>query len=195
MLQSLAEFIRLSGYRGLLILFDEAEGAYSLIKRSELKDAHNNLLSLINKIEGILGLFLLYGTTPDFYTDPKHGIVIYGALSGRIGMPEGRPPRALDNIWNFDAVTPELDTFRSAASKIRSVYSAAYPEAASALPSEEEINTFVSDLFSMHPAMSQVRFWRVLVSALIYRFDDSLEGETRPTETVYENVMDRLKEA
>jgi molybdopterin synthase sulfur carrier subunit len=34
------------------------------------------------------GLFLIYATTPDFFTDPKHGIVIYGALQGRIGKPE-----------------------------------------------------------------------------------------------------------
>ena len=34
MLQSLAGFVRLSGYRGLLILFDEAEQAYSVMRKS-----------------------------------------------------------------------------------------------------------------------------------------------------------------
>lgn len=33
MLQSLAGFVRLAGYRGLLILFDEAEQAYSIMRQ------------------------------------------------------------------------------------------------------------------------------------------------------------------
>ena len=89
MLQSLAGFVRLSGYRGLLILFDEAEQAYSVMRKSALRDAQNNLLSLINNIESLNGLFMLYATTPDFYTDPKHGIVTYGALSGHCSTDSG----------------------------------------------------------------------------------------------------------
>ena len=94
MLQSLAGFVRLSGYKGLVILFDEAEMTYSVLRKSALKDAHNNLLSLINNIELLSGLFLVYATTPDFYIHPKHGIQIYGALAGRIGKPESKPPRS-----------------------------------------------------------------------------------------------------
>ncbi len=98
MLQSLAGFVRQAGYRGLVILFDEAEQAYSVMRKSALRDAQNNLLSLINNIESLSGLFMVYATTPDFYTDPKHGIDTYGALAGRIGKPEQRPPRALDTL-------------------------------------------------------------------------------------------------
>jgi len=64
---------RLSGYQGLLIEFDEAEMAYSTMRKAALREAHNNLLSLINNIEMIPGLFLIYATTPDFFNDPKHG--------------------------------------------------------------------------------------------------------------------------
>lgn len=127
MLQSLANFVRLSGYRGLVILFDEAERAYSVMRRVVLRDAHNNLLSLINNIESLAGLFLLYAMTPDFYTDPRHGIVIYGALQGRIGKPEDRRPRALDKIWNLDAVETSLKEYQAAATKIREIYLVAYP--------------------------------------------------------------------
>jgi hypothetical protein len=51
MLQSIAGFVRLSGYKGLVILFDEAQQAYSIMRnmrKSPLRDAHNNLLSLID---------------------------------------------------------------------------------------------------------------------------------------------------
>lgn len=194
MLQSLARFIRLSGYRGLLILFDEAEQAFSVMRKSALKDAHNNLLSLINNIENLPGLFLIYATTPDFYTDSQHGIVIYGALSGRIGKPEERYPRALDTIWNLDAVETTLEDYQEAARKIRAVYALAYPEAESALSDETSLAQKVAELFHLHPSLAAVRFWRLLVTALISDFDDRQEGETRTTEKLYDDVMDRLRE-
>jgi hypothetical protein len=194
MLQSLAGFVRLSGYKGLLILFDEAEQAYSVMRKSALREAHNNLLSLINNIESLPGLFLIYATTPDFYTDPKHGIVIYGALSGRIGKPEDRHPRALDTIWNLDAVETTLEDYQQAAKKIRAVYALAYPEAESALPDEEAVTQKVAELYRIHPSLAAIRFWRLLVTALITDFDDHLEGEPRATEKLYDDVMDRLRE-
>jgi hypothetical protein len=194
MLQSLAGFVRQAGYRGLVILFDEAEKSYSEMRKSELKDAQNNLLSLINNIESLSGLFLIYATTPDFYTDPKHGIVTYGALSGRIGKPEQRPPRALDTIWNLDAVETTLADYQAAAKKIRAIYATAFPEVQASLPTEEEVQETVAKLFRIHPSLAAIRFWRVLVSALITYLDDHLEGEVRETEKLYDDVMARLRE-
>ena len=177
MLQSLAAFVRLSGYKGLLILFDEAEQAYSVMRKSALRDAHNNLLSLINNIESLPGLFLIYATTPDFFSDPRHGIIIYGALSGRIGKPEERHPRALDTIWNLDSVETKLEDYQEAARKIRLVYAIAYPEAESTLPAESSVADIVSELFRIHPSLAAVRFWRLLVTAIITHFDDHMEGQ------------------
>ena len=194
MLQSLAEFVHLAGYRGLLILFDEAEQAYSIMRKSALRAAHNNLLSLINNIEKLKGLFLLYATTPDFYTDPKHGIVIYGALAGRIGKPEERKPRALDPVWNLDFSETTLEEYTKAAERIREVYVLAYPKVAAKLPNNKAVGEFVSQLNERHPRFESLRFWRVLVSGLIQHFDDHLEGDVRPVEQLYDNVMDRLRE-
>ena len=194
MLQSLASFVRLSGYRGLVILFDEAEQSYSIMRKSALKDAQNNLLSLINNIEAIPGLFLIYATTPEFYTNPRYGIVIYGALAGRIGRPEERSPRALNTIWNLDALETSIDEYESASKKIRAVYLKSYPEDAENIPDDNEVEKFVDDLFDEHPSLSAVRFWRVLVTALVTHFDDRLEGDVRETKELYEDVMDKLRE-
>ena len=197
MLQSLSGFIRLSGYRGLLILFDEAEQSYSNMRNAQLRGAHNNLLALINGIDDPLsrGLFLIYATTPDFYTDSRHGIIINGALSGRIGQPNQRKPRALDIAWNFDEVDTDLSVYQVAAKKIQDIYVAAYPEAGSGLPSEKQLGDFVRELYTIHPSLSALRFWRVMVTSLITHFDDFLEGEIRPTQELYDDVMDRLREA
>lgn len=194
MFQSLAGFVRLSGYQGLLIEFDEAEQAYSTMRKAALKDAHNNLLGLINNIEMIPGLFLIYATTPDFFNDPKHGITTYGALAGRIGKPEDHPPRSLDIVWNFDEVITSLEDYQTAAMKIRSIYKDAYPESTDKLPSDQDLNGLVASLNNEHPSMSPVRFWRVLVTALVTHFDDIMEGEVRPPEKLYYDVMDKLRE-
>ena len=193
MLQSLAAFVCLSGYRGLVILFDEAEQTYSVMRKSALRDAHNNLLSLINNIESLPGLFLVYATTPDFFTDPKHGIITYGALSGRIGKPEQHRSRALDTIWNLDAVDTTLQDYQAAANKILDIYHQAFAEAVT-LPSPDDVARKVAELFRIHPSLAAVRFWRLLVTALITDFDDHLEGEPRSTEKLYDDVMDRLRE-
>ena len=196
MLQSLAEFVKISGYKGLLILFDEAEQSYSpfTMRMSALRDAHNNLLHLINTIETLPGMFLIYATTPEFYTDHKRGIVIYGALAQRIGKPEDHIPKALDTIWNLDAVTPKLEDYREAARKIRALYAQAYQPDGSQLPDEKETAKIVDHLYEQHPSLSAIRFWRVLVAGLVRVFDNSMEGVTYTVPQLYNDVMDRLRE-
>jgi hypothetical protein len=195
MLQSLSAFVRLAGYRGLVILFDEAEMSYSIMRKSALKDAHNNLLHLINNIENLPGLFLLYATTPDFYTDPKHGIVIYGALQTRIGRPEDRLPKALDVVWNLDAVPFDLPQYQEVARKIRSLYIQTYPAAEGLVQSEEELDDFVAGLLDLHPSLSPVKFWRVLTTACVRQMDDALDGESGTARQIYREVMEVLRES
>lgn len=197
MLQSLAAFVRLAGYRGLVILFDEAEQAFSVMRKSSLRNAQANLLSLINNIDNLNGLYLVYATTPDFYVSEKHGIVLFGALAGRIGKPEARPPRAVDTVWDFDALQANDEDYRLVARKIRGIYVTAYPESESMLPDGEDLDRFVDELNEMHPALASQRFWRVLVSSCVKLFDDHMEGEgeTATPEAVYTSMMDRLRDA
>jgi hypothetical protein len=164
------------------------------MRKSALRDAHNNLLSLINNIQTIPGIFMIYATTPDFYTDPKHGIVIYGALASRIGKPEDKPPDALDVIWNLDAVVTELKDYQKAARKIRNIYIEAYPEAKNKISDESETDKFIEELYKKHPKLGTVKFWRVMVTALIQKYDSQMEGKKFPTEKIYRDIMDRLRE-
>ncbi len=194
MLQSLSACIQLMGYKGLVILFDEAEMSYSTMRKSVLKDAHNNLLHLINNVSDLSGLFLLYATTPEFYDDPKYGIVIYGALEGRIGQPIDRPPKALDNVWNLDAIDFSLDQYQKVAEKIRKIYLTAYPEAEGVLPDLTTLNEFVTEWNKNHPSLSPARFWRALSKATVEVMDDAMEGVERAPLEVYNDVMDDLRE-
>jgi len=194
LLQSLTEFIKLAGYKGLVILFDEAEQSFSVMRRSALRDAHNNLLSLINNISDLNGLFLIYATTPDFYNDPKHGIIIYGALAQRIGQPEDKPPRSLQTVWNLDEINMDLTLYQEAAQKIRDLYIKTSPEFNDSLFNNEKTKDFVKELYDEHPQYSPVRFWRVLVTGLIKKLDALLEGEDLSTSEIHKDVMHQLKE-
>lgn len=194
MLQSLAAFIQLVGYKGLVILFDEAEMSYSIMRKSALHAAHNNLLHLLNNVSELSGLFLIYATTPDFYTDPTHGIVIYGALAGRIGKPNDKAPKALDNVWNLDAIDFELEHYQEAAKKIRKIYLDAYPGVEDEILKEGKLKTCVTQLYEAHPRLSQVRFWRVLTATTVRLLDDSMDGEEISATDVYQDVMADLRE-
>lgn len=194
MLQSLASFIQLVGYKGLVILFDEAEMSYSIMRKSALRDAQNNLLHLLNNVSELAGLFLIYATTPDFYTDPKHGIVIYGALAGRIGSPSDRPPKALENVWNLNALDFELEQYQEAAKKIRDVYLVADPEVASEILTEIKLKACISQVYEAHPRLSQVKFWRILTATTVRLLDDSVDGEEASANAIYQDVMTDLRE-
>lgn len=195
MLRSLGRFAAQAGYSGLVILFDEAEMSYSVMRKSDLQHAHNNLLHLINGVEEAEGLFLIYATTQDFYSDPKHGIRKYGALVSRIGTPEDKSPQALDKLWNLDAVKPTIDQYREAGRKIRTLYVTAFPEAEPRLTPEKKLDSFVDELVDIHPAMSSVRTWRVLITGLIRRFDLEVQGQVvPPTEKLHRDIMDTLRE-
>lgn len=194
MLQSLSRLTRHIGYRGLVILFDEAEMSYSTMRKSNLKQAHNNLLHLINSIDDSDGLFLIYATTPDFYIDERHGITIYGALAQRIGKPEEKSPRPLDRIWNLDFLKTSIDQYLDAAGKIRSIYSTAYPELIGACPPEDVLREYIRKLVEAHPEFSRVSTWRVVVSGTVEALDAKAQGEElQPPEKLHDDIMDKLR--
>ena len=72
--------------------------------------------------------------------------MVYGALSGRVGKPDDKPPKALDIIWNLDAVQPELPEYQEAAMKVAALYRAAYSnETGQASAADGDLGSFVAD--------------------------------------------------
>jgi hypothetical protein len=195
MLQSLSRLAIDAGHRGLVILLDEAEMTHSILRKASLKQAHNNLLHLINSIEESEGLFLVYAATPDFFVDDRYGVISYGALSQRIGRLEDRPPRALDRVWNLDRLETSPDDFLAAASKIRSIYLTALPDVADDLIAEEALREQVSKLVAQQFQYSHVSTWRVVVIGTVEALDASAEGAPlKPPDQAYEDIMDRLRD-
>ncbi|HEY8743945.1 MAG TPA: BREX system ATP-binding domain-containing protein, partial [Chloroflexota bacterium] len=177
MLQSLCRFACHVGYRGLVVLLDEAEMAYSVMRRADLKQAHNNLLHLINSIDESEGAFLIYAATPDFFVDDRYGIVNYGALAQRIGRPELRVPNALDRVWNLDALKASADDYVSAASKIREIYLLADADAVDRVMPDAALQCYIAELVAMHPEFSHISTWRVVVTGTVQALDRGESGE------------------
>lgn len=191
--QSVGRLAQHLGYSGVLVLLDEAEMSYSTMRRSNLKDAHNNLLTLINTISESDGLILVYAATPDFYEDNNYGIKQYGALAGRIGSPEEAEPRALQRVWNIDAVQTSPEDFHSVASHLRDLYIIWDDESEDVLPQAAELTGWVDEVVGRHPQYSQISVWRWLVTALTRDFDARLEGDTGLTpEKVSRDILDEL---
>lgn len=193
-LSSLGQFVKWLGYGGLVILFDESEMTHSTMRKSSLKQAHNNLLYLINEIDESEGLFLIYAAVPEFFTDERHGIKAYGALVARIGAPEQRPPRALDRVWNIDAIETTVADYQDAASRVRRIYLAAYPDAGDRVLTDEALRSHLAGLVAEHPEFASISTWRVVITAVVDLLDQSLEegGEPPPPPQHHATILERL---
>jgi hypothetical protein len=164
------------------------------MRRSDLKQANNNLLHLINSIDESEGAFLVYAATPDFFVDDRYGIVNYGALAQRIGRLELRAPNALDRVWNLDAMKAAPEDYVTAAVKIREIYLRADAEAAARVMPEAALRHYVADLVALHPEFSHISTWRVVVTGTVQALDRGETGEQeQPAQEAYGDVMARLR--
>ena len=195
MLQSLARFAQHLGYNGILVLLDESEMQTSVMRRGDLRQAHTNLLHLINGVDESAGLFLIYAATPDFFDDPRHGIQQFGAVATRIGQPTKLPPRALDSVWNVDKAEHAAEHFREAARQLRVLYVAMEPEDDDLLPDSTELDAFVDDVVAHHPEYASISIWRMLVTAVIREFDNRIQGSPPRSGTqAYEDTMAEFRD-
>jgi P-loop Domain of unknown function (DUF2791) len=172
---ALAKFL---GFRGLLVLFDESEMSHSTMAKSQLNQAHNNLLHLINEIDTVAGLVMIYAAVPAFFNDDRHGIRIYGALASRIGEPEPNPPSALQRVWNLDAVTVTPHQFRGNDTEISEIYTKAFPDDITNLMTTTELLSRINIVIDEHGQYEKVSKWRAVVQECVKLLDLTLEGGT-----------------
>lgn len=196
LLTSVVALARFLGYSGIVVLFDESEMSTSTMSKSKLQQAHNNLLHLINEVDTIGGLILIYGAVPSFFNDDRHGIRIYGALASRIGEPESTPPAALQRVWNLDAVSPTEDDFHEAARRIRMIYEQAFPDDVETLIGVDDLFKHVDVIVAEHGQYERVSKWRAVVQECVKVLDITLEGGTplEPLDSYNETkrLLDRM---
>lgn len=85
-LKLLSCFVRIAGYGGLLVVFDEMVNLYKLQSAQARNQNYEQILRIVNDaLQGnVEGLGLVFGGTPDFLLDSRRGLYSYQALQSRL---------------------------------------------------------------------------------------------------------------
>jgi hypothetical protein len=85
-LKLMAQLVRLSGYGGLLICWDELVNLFKLSNVQSRKSNYEQILRILNDVlQGTAaGLGVMLGGTPEFLTDTRRGLYSYPALQSRL---------------------------------------------------------------------------------------------------------------
>lgn len=85
-LKLLARFVRLAGYSGLMVCFDEMVNLYKLSNTQARNANYEQILCILNdSLQGSsAGLGILLGGTPEFLMDTRRGLYSYAALQSRL---------------------------------------------------------------------------------------------------------------
>jgi len=85
-LKLMSRFIKLAGFRGFLVGFDELVNLYKLSNTQARKSNYEQILRIVNDtLQGsVEHLGVLMGGTPEFLMDPRRGLYSYEALQSRL---------------------------------------------------------------------------------------------------------------
>lgn len=85
-LKLLASFVRLAGYSGVLVVFDEMVNLYKLQNSQARNQNYEQVLRMLNDVlqGNVQGLGFALGGTPEFLMDTRRGLYSYAALQSRL---------------------------------------------------------------------------------------------------------------
>lgn len=130
-LKLLARFVRLAGYRGLLVCLDEMVNLYKITQKANRDANYEQILRIVNDCHqgSAEGLGFVFGGTPDFLTDSRRGLYSYGALSSRLAENTFATGGLVDYsgpVLRLDQLTPE--DFHVLLGNLRHVYAGGDPD-------------------------------------------------------------------
>lgn len=82
----LSGFVRIAGYAGMLVVFDEMVNLYKLQSAQARNQNYEQILRMLNDVlqGNVEGLGFVFGGTPDFLLDSRRGLYSYQALQSRL---------------------------------------------------------------------------------------------------------------
>lgn len=129
-LKLLARFVRLAGYKGLLICLDEMVNLYKIARKDARENNYEQILRIVNDVNQghAEGIGFVFGGTPDFLTDSRRGLYSYGALASRLTENQFATNGLVDYsgpVLRLDQLSPE--DFHVLLENLRHVYAAGDP--------------------------------------------------------------------
>ena len=131
-LKLLARFVRLAGYRGVLVCLDEMVNLYKMSHTRARNSNYEQVHRILNDcLQGsAAGLGFVFGGTPDMLLDARRGLYSYPALQSRLaentfaseGLPDYSGP-----VMRLTNLSPE-DLF-VLLTKLRHLYASGNPDA------------------------------------------------------------------
>ncbi len=144
-LKLLSRFVRLAGYRGLLVCLDEMVNLYKIARKDSREANYEQILRIVNDCTqgNAEGLGFVFGGTPDFLTDSRRGLYSYGALASRLSENRFATNGLVDYsgpVLRLDQLSPE--DFHVLLENLRHVYASGDPE--QYLVPDEAIDAFMA---------------------------------------------------
>ncbi|GAA4933075.1 P-loop uncharacterized protein DUF2791 [Actinomycetospora succinea] len=144
-LKLLARFVRLAGYKGLLICLDEMVNLYKIAHKGSREANYEQILRIVNDCHqgSAEGIGFLFGGTPDFLTDSRRGLHSYGALASRLTENRFATGGLVDYsgpVLRLDQLTPE--DFHVLLENLRHVYASG--DSARYLVPDEALDAFMA---------------------------------------------------
>ena len=129
-LKLLAAFVKLAGYAGLLVIFDEMVNLYKLQSSQARNQNFEQILRMLNDVlQGNFGgIGFVSGGTPEFLMDTRRGLYSYAALQSRLSenaFAQGGLVDLSGPVLRLQSLTPE--DLMILLSNIRTVFASGDP--------------------------------------------------------------------
>ena len=130
-LKLLASFVKIAGYTGLLVVFDEMVNLYKLQSSQARNQNFEQILRMLNDVlQGTCGgIGFMLGGTPEFLMDTRRGLYSYAALQSRLAENAFARDGLIDlsgPVLRLQSLTPE--ELLVLLSNIRSIFALGDPD-------------------------------------------------------------------
>jgi len=180
-------FLLGQGYKGLVIMLDEADPVTSLTQSKRRNEANQNVRKLLDNADQHEGSYVIFATTPSFLTNPTRGAPSYPALWSRI---RNVVNAGLQQVNKRSIIIPlePLDSgeLSDLGAKVIGIHSKAYEWDSSNYVGTQGIQAFTTRFAQKSEKKTVRSFVRVLVDIL-----DQLE-DTRDN-GLFNSLLDQIE--